>query len=89
MRDGYRRPTPPIVSIDDLIAFIQEDNRDFMKGMRPISPQILTELIAIYDEKLLALFATLEPDKDGLGVVWAGLGSSSQMLYKMWCGQRR
>ena len=31
MRDGYRRPTPPIVNTDDLIAFIQEDNRDFMR----------------------------------------------------------
>jgi hypothetical protein len=72
LRDGYRRPTPPIVDTNSLIAFIQADNCDFMRGMRRISPQILTELIATYDEALLALFAALEPQQDGLGVAWAG-----------------
>ena len=72
IRDGYRHPTPLIASTEDLIAFIQADNRDFMRGMKRVSPQILIELIAIYDEELLALFSKLNPKKDGLGVVWAG-----------------
>jgi Mycothiol maleylpyruvate isomerase N-terminal domain len=72
MRDKYRYPTPPIASTDDLIAFIQADNRDFMRGMRRLSPQILIELISVYDQELLALFRMLDPNQDGLGVVWAG-----------------
>jgi uncharacterized protein (TIGR03083 family) len=72
LRDGYRPPTRPISGTEDLIEFIQEDNRDFMTGMRRISPRILMELIASYDPQLIALFETLHPDAPGLGVAWAG-----------------
>jgi hypothetical protein len=40
--------------------------------MSGVSPQILCELIARYDPELVTLFETLEPDRLGLGVVWAG-----------------
>jgi uridine kinase len=40
MRDRYRGPTPPIHGSADLVAFIQADNREFMSGMRRVSPQI-------------------------------------------------
>ena len=72
IRDRYHRPTPPIVDTADLIAFIQDDNRDFMRGMRRVSPRILMELIAVYDEELLGALNALEPNADGLGVAWAG-----------------
>ena len=63
IRDKYHHPTPPIASADDLIAFIQADNCDFMRGMRRVSPQILIELISIYDRELLALFSALDPTR--------------------------
>jgi uncharacterized protein (TIGR03083 family) len=72
LRDHYHPPTRDIADIDDLIAFIQEDNRDFMNGMKRISPGILIELIRKYDAQLVALFEGLDPDAPGLGVAWAG-----------------
>lgn len=79
IRDGYRPPTPEMRELEDLIAFIQEDNRDFMRGMRRISPQVITELIAKYDTELVSIFAGLDPDQEGLGVAWAG-----EMVSRNW-----
>ena len=76
LRDQYRPPGPSIGSNADLIDFIQQDNRDFMTGMRRVSPQILIELIERYDREVLALFEALDPDEAGLGVAWAGESSS-------------
>jgi len=76
IRDRYQRPGPEIQSAEDLVAFIQQDNREFMVGMRRISPRILIELIRTYDEELVALFARMDPQARGLGVVWAGEWSS-------------
>lgn len=72
LRDGYRRPAPPIGSVDELIAFIQQDNRDFMTGLRRISPGILVELIDRYDRETISLLEGLDPIASGLGVAWAG-----------------
>ena len=72
IRDGYRPHTRPISGLQDLIAFIQQDNREFMTGMRRISPEILIELIARYDRELVALFDGMDPYAPGLGVAWAG-----------------
>jgi hypothetical protein len=72
IRDGYRLPTRSITSIEDLIALIQQNNREFMTAMRWVSPRILMDLLAIYDRELVAAFAALDPDAAGLGVAWAG-----------------
>jgi uncharacterized protein (TIGR03083 family) len=71
-RDGYSPPTPAMETTEDLIAFIQDDNRDFMRGMRRISPQIISELMGKYDEALVSIFEGLNPSEKGLGVAWAG-----------------
>jgi hypothetical protein len=39
LRDGYRRATREIAGTADLVAFIQEDNRGFIKAMKRVSPQ--------------------------------------------------
>jgi hypothetical protein len=72
IRDGYRLPTRSIASIEEVIALIQQNNRDFMAAMRRVSPRILIDLLAIYDRELLAVFEALDPDGVGLGVAWAG-----------------
>ena len=79
IRDGYRPPTPEMRALEDLIAFIQEDNRDFMRGMRRISPQIISELMAKYDAELVSIFEGLDPGEEGLGVAWAG-----EMVSRNW-----
>jgi hypothetical protein len=79
LRDGYQRPMPVVTGIGDLIMFIQQDNRDFMVGMRRVSPTILIELIALYDPLLVSLFEGLDPQGEGLGVAWAG-----EMVSALW-----
>lgn len=76
IRDGYRLPKEPIAGIEDLIALIQRNNRDFMTAMRWVSPRILIDLLAVYDCEMVAAFETLDPDALGLGVAWAGEASS-------------
>src|SRR5262249_17872041 len=71
-RDGYRLLSGSIASIEDLIALIQRENREFMTAMRWVSPQILIELLAIYDREMVAGFERLDPDGAGIGVAWAG-----------------
>jgi uncharacterized protein (TIGR03083 family) len=72
VRDGYRLPMPPIAGIDELIALIQRNNREFMTAMRWVSPRILIDLLAVYDREMVAAFETLDPDANGIGVAWAG-----------------
>jgi|SRR5215510_1094676 len=72
LRDGYWLRTLSITSLEDLIALIQRNNRDFMTAMRRVSPRILIDLLAIYDRELLTVFEALAPDTTGLGVAWAG-----------------
>jgi len=72
VRDGYRLPRGPIASLEDLIALIQRNNRDFMRAMRWVSPRVLIELLAIYDPEMVAALEALDPDAPGIGVAWAG-----------------
>lgn len=72
IRDGYWRPSRPIAGTEDLIALIQQSNRDFMTAMRGVSPRILVDLLVVYDRELVAAFEALDPDAAGLGVAWAG-----------------
>lgn len=72
LRDSYRSPMPSFSKIEEVIAFIQQDNREFMMGMRRVSPQVLIELIEIYDKALISLFEKMDANADGLGVAWAG-----------------
>jgi hypothetical protein len=71
-RDGFHSVHGPIATREQLVAFVQRGNREFMDGMRRVSPRILRELLAHYDAELLELSARLDPRAPGLGVVWAG-----------------
>jgi Mycothiol maleylpyruvate isomerase N-terminal domain len=77
LRDCYNRPPArAITGFDDLVAFIQEDNRAFIRGMQRVSPAILVELIARYDAEFMAQLGILDPHSSGLGVAWAGDATS-------------
>lgn len=60
LRDGYRTPTPPISSTEDLIAYIQQDNREFMTGMHRVSPGIIVEMMEKYDPVVVELFSQMD-----------------------------
>lgn len=72
LRDRYKLPMRSLNGIEELVAFIQQDNREFMTGMGRVSPQILIELIEMYDKLLLPLFEGMDANAPGLGVAWAG-----------------
>jgi uncharacterized protein (TIGR03083 family) len=72
LRDGFRSTAGPIASREELVAYIQRGNREFIQGMRRLSPAILRELLARYDEEMVLAFERLDPEGPGLGVVWAG-----------------
>jgi hypothetical protein len=71
-RDHYRWKGQKLNGLTEVISFVQADNRRFMDGMSRISPQILIEMIEIYDEAFLQIASTLDPNAQGLGVMWAG-----------------
>jgi hypothetical protein len=78
-RDQYHPPTPTFSGFDDIVAFIQQHNRDFMAGMKRVSPEVLIELIEKYDSQVVSLFEALDPDAPGIGVAWAG-----EMVSRNW-----
>lgn len=72
-RDGWVGERADIRGYDDLVAFVQRLNRDFMKAARRLSPVILRKLVAEADAELVALFRKLDPDAPAhFGVAWAG-----------------
>ncbi|WP_044246750.1 maleylpyruvate isomerase N-terminal domain-containing protein [Chondromyces apiculatus] len=72
-RDGFALPTPPIRGVADLTEFIQSDNREWMAGMRRVSPRILTELVRQFDGECLAFLEGLDPMGEAMfAVAWAG-----------------
>jgi uncharacterized protein (TIGR03083 family) len=71
-RDGFRLPAGPIAGMQELVAWIQRNNREFMTAMCWVSPRILIELLATYDREMVAVFEGLDPDAPGIGVAWAG-----------------
>lgn len=72
MRDGYGGSTPPIETHNDLVRFIQDDNRRFMAGMRGVSPTILIEMVERFDALARAEFEAVDMHAPGLAVTWAG-----------------
>jgi uncharacterized protein (TIGR03083 family) len=72
-RDAWVGERGDIRSYEDLVAFVQRLNRDFMKAARRLSPEILRKLVADADADLITLFRKLDPDAPAhFGVAWAG-----------------
>ena len=69
-RDGYRwaRPEPD----EDLLAFINRQNAEWVQAMRRLSPPVLCRLLGLTGEETQALFASLDPFALGGPVSWAG-----------------
>ncbi|AKV01517.1 hypothetical protein AKJ09_08180 [Labilithrix luteola] len=65
-------------SYEELVAFIQRLNRDWMLATRRLSPAILTKMIADADADVLRLFESLDPQSPALfSVAWAGESTST------------
>ena len=72
-RDGFFGEKFEGSSYDDLVAFIQRLNRDWIVATRRLSPQMLVRMIREADEELLALLSDKDPTSPAIfSVAWAG-----------------
>lgn len=74
-RDGMTPPPPesPIEGPEDLTAFLNDLNADWIRAARRLSPRVITELTRWAGGEVVELFESLDPAGEALfPVVWAG-----------------
>jgi Mycothiol maleylpyruvate isomerase N-terminal domain len=72
-RDGHFLQAPEIRSFSDMVAFIQQLNREWIVAAKRLSPRVIVDLMMRADEEVAALFSSLEPQAPAaFGVAWAG-----------------
>lgn len=73
VRDGYRGERADIRSYQDLVAFLDRLNAEWVAAMRRVSPPILTEMLEQSSWQVSAHFATLDlAAPAAFSVAWAG-----------------
>lgn len=83
LRDQYSGETPgDINSYQDLIAYLNRLNADWVKAMKRVSPVVLTELLALTGIAYYDYLRTLPPfDKATFSVAWAGEEQSDNWFH--------
>lgn len=77
-RDGHFTARPSIRSNDDLVAFINELNRQGVEMYGRLSPRVLISMMAVACTELAAYVQTLDPiGRAKIGVSWAGENESA------------
>jgi uncharacterized protein (TIGR03083 family) len=79
-RDGMPPPPPgsPIESHQDLVAFLNGLNAEWVRAARRMSPQVLVDLLGLTGPQVSAFFTSLDPDGEAaFSVGWAGESVSS------------
>jgi uncharacterized protein (TIGR03083 family) len=73
-RDGYQSTEKPIIaSYQDLVAYLNQLNADWVNATKRLSPAILIELLEQTGQQIYALFKELPPYEDAIFPVgWAG-----------------
>lgn len=73
-RDGYSfLKNKQFATYEEMVAFLNELNADWVLAMKRVSPTIITEMIEKYQEELLDYFADLDPFEMAIFPVrWAG-----------------
>jgi uncharacterized protein (TIGR03083 family) len=82
-RDNYFGVSPGVInSNEDLVAYLNKLNADWVHAMKRVSPAVLTELLEITGKKFCAYFRTLDPfDKAIFSVGWAGEDESANWFH--------
>ncbi len=77
-RDGFAGDPPGAMgSYNDLLAYLDRLNADWVAAMRRISPGMLVELLRMYGPQVATFFRTLDPFAPAIfSVAWAGQTSS-------------
>lgn len=72
-RDGHFLQAPDMRSFADMVAFIQQLNREWIVASKRLSPRVILDLMMRADDEVAALFSSLEPQAPSpFGVAWAG-----------------
>jgi uncharacterized protein (TIGR03083 family) len=71
-RDGYRRGNAVFASWNDLVAFINRQNAEWVETARRLSPRLLCDMLRLTGEQVSAFFRSLDPYALGGPVDWAG-----------------
>jgi uncharacterized protein (TIGR03083 family) len=72
-RDGHFLQAPDMRSFEDMVAFVQQLNREWILASKRLSPRVLVDLMMRADEEVAALFSSLDPNAPSpFGVAWAG-----------------
>jgi uncharacterized protein (TIGR03083 family) len=71
-RDGYRRGNAAIAGWDDLVAFINRQNAEWVETARRLSPRLLCDMLRLTGAQVSAFFQSLDPFALGGPVDWAG-----------------
>ena len=71
-RDGYRRGNAAFASWNDLVAFINRQNAEWVETARRISPRLLCDMLRLTGEQVSTFFQSLDPYALGGPVDWAG-----------------
>jgi len=71
-RDGYRRGNAVIASWDDLVAFINRQNAEWVESARRLSPRLLCDMLRLTGAQVSTFFQSLDPYALGGPVDWAG-----------------
>ncbi len=83
LRDQYSGETPgDINSYQDLVAYLNRLNADWVKAMKRVSPVVITELLALTGKAYYAYLTTLPPfEKAAFSVAWAGEDQSDNWFH--------
>ena len=82
-RDGYFGEQPEnINSYQDLVAFLNQLNADWVAAMKRVSPKVLIELLEITGKEYCEYMATLDPIETAIfSVAWAGEEESKNWFH--------
>jgi uncharacterized protein (TIGR03083 family) len=71
-RDDYRHGNAAFASWDDLVAFINRQNAEWVETARRLSPRLLCDMLRLTGEQVSTFFQSLDPYAIGGPVDWAG-----------------
>jgi uncharacterized protein (TIGR03083 family) len=71
-RDGYSELSEPIEAWDELVAWINQRNAQWVQGTRRMSPQVLCALLRFTGDQVNDLFRSMDVNALGGPVDWAG-----------------
>lgn len=83
LRDGYYGENAEgINSYEDLVAFLNGLNADWVKAMQRLSPKVIIDLLKISGKEYCDYLATLNPeDRAEFSVAWAGENESKNWFH--------